>query len=301
MNFKQSAKDHKSRGIFYNFLSAICFYSATFFVHKGIYTNQLDFPPILYIFFRQILGLLVFAPFFIQYTKKKGSLDKANLWIWMRYVFNLGALFCFYVSIAQGGAGRSNVLNMTYPIFVLFSAILLLKEKMSNQQFFTACLSFFGIILFLWEISFTQNLSANLWALASAIFAGISITILRGATQKTETVVILFWIFLFGSITSFIFCYETLLKVSWQNSSTLLLSGLSGVFGQLFLTLSYKHINAITGSLISTIRIPLALLMGLVFLGESFIWNEYIGSSLILFANVLLALYASIRKSNKRA
>ena len=119
--------------------------------------------------------------------------------------------------------------------------------------------------------------------------AGLSIVCLRGAARERDASLILFWLFLLGTLLSFPLCYQELKLLKLKNSSYIVFSALCGVGAQWLLTLSYSRLEAVTGSLISTIRIPLALLMGLLLLGESFLWNEYLGAAVIFMCNILLA------------
>lgn len=290
-----------------NFASACFFYFATFFVHYGISQNidrGLATPDAsVYVFFRQALGLLFVAPFFISLNIKKASSIKPNIWIVARCFFNLSALFCFYVAVAQGGAGRANVLNMAYPILIIILAGPLLKEKISSYKVFLTILCFLGVILHLIDLTSIGKMGsyllggstvASFWALASAFLAALGIISLRGAAKKTSALTILFWLFLSGTFLTGFICYEQWSHLRAENWLPLLLSAFCGVSGQLCLTISYRNLDAVSGSIISTTRIPIALLIGSLFLAEHFLWNEYLGAVLIFLANILLSFSPQI-------
>ena len=286
-----------------NFLSALAFYLATFFVHAGIYQQSqepisqgvlhafVSFSPIFYVFFRQILGLFVFTPFFLKELRSSG-LGRPKPWVILRAFSNLAALLAFYQAVALSGAAHSNVLNMTYPAFVFVFAYFILKERPELGKIILLGLCLSGAFLQLlpgrssaWELS-----EGSLWGLASGALAGLSIVSLRRAARDTHPSIILFWLFLLGTLVSFPLCYQELKLLNLENSIYILLSALCGVSAQWFLTLSYAKLEAVTGSLISTVRIPLALLIGILFLGENFSWNEYLGAAIIFTCNILLAL-----------
>ena len=232
-----------------------------------------SFSPILYVFFRQILGLFVFTPFFFKELRFSESY-RPSLWVIVRALSNLAALLAFYQAVSLSGAGPSNVLNMTYPAFVFIFAYFLLKEKPDFRKIILLGLCLFGIFLQLFqsETSAWQLSEGSLWGLASGLLAGLSIASLRGAARENRAnpFVILFWLFLLGTLVSFPLCYQELGLLSIENSKYIFLSALCGVGAQWFLTLSYARLEALTGSLISTARIPLALLIGVLFLERKF-------------------------------
>ena len=62
-----------------------------------------------------------------------------------------------------------------------------------------------------------------------------------------------------------------------------------GILGQWTLSISYRYLDAPTGSVISASRIPIALFMGALFLGETLGLAAWLGAGLILLSNLLLA------------
>ena len=300
-----------------NFLSALSFYLATFFLHTGVYQEAPDLggakelsasgkvSPLLYVFSRQILGLFVFSIFLIR-KLPLSKLSRPNPWVSLRAFSNFAALFAFYQSTALSGASHSNVLNMTYPAFVLIFAYFLLEERPGLKKITLlglclcgAFLQFFPSGLLISKESNAWHFSeGSFWGLLSGALAGLSIVSLRRATHENHPFIILFWLFLCGTLVSFPFCWQELKFLTLRNSFPILLSALCGVGAQWLLTLSYAKLEAVTGSLISTVRIPLALFIGLLFLGENFLWNEYLGASLIFVSNILLTLSLGTRKES---
>ena len=78
-------------------------------------------------------------------------------------------------------------------------------------------------------------------------------------------------------------------------------SALCGMAGQWTLSVSYRTLDASSGSVISASRIPIALIVGAIALGEAFAWQPWLGAALILASNVLLALHSSHKSSQKTA
>ncbi len=278
-----------------NFVSAILFYFATFFLHQGLASTEARLDSGLYILARQALGLMVFGPLFIWHSLSSAHIIKPSRWIFLRCISNLIALIAFYQAVQTGGAGKANVLNMTYPAFVILCAYPLLREIPSIRQILLLILCLGGVLfgfsqqqldgLFLFHFS-----TSDLWGLSSGALAGISIVSLRGERRKgTNPIGILFWLFLSGSLASLFLYREQFALINTKDISFLILSASCGVTAQLCLTLSYSKLDALTGSIISTSRIPIALFLGSLLLSESFLWNEWLGATTIFIVNLLLA------------
>ena len=296
-----------------NFVSTFGFYLATFFVHKGleITENGSEISVNVYVFSRQLLGVTLFAPLFIIGHLKRSHLksdfnSKSSLlsvlpskWVVIRAFTNFSALFAFYQAVGLVGAAQGNILNMTYPFFVLLFAYPMLRERLSLSKIIIAIICFFGIFLYFLSsgVHVGQLSSGSLWGLASGIIAAISIISLRSATSEANDIQILFWLFAIGSIISLPLCYSELSLISLANLKYLLLSAICGLCAQWFLTLSYRKLDAITGSLTSTTRIPIAIAVGIFFLEDKFLWHEYLGALLIFISNVLIGLHSIGKKT----
>ena len=299
-----------------NFLSALMFYLATFFLHTGVRQgtqyneakgeapHSEEFSAVFYVFSRQILGLFVFS-FLLIRKFPVSKITKIGPWVVLRAFSNFAALFAFYQSTVASGASHSNVLNMTYPAFVLVFAWFFLKERPGIKKIILLGLCLCGAILHLLPVS---NSNAGLewyfsegsfWGILSGALAGLSIVSLRGAAREIHPFVILFWLFLCGSLLSLPLCYQELNFFTLRKCLPVFFSALCGVSAQWLLTLSYGKLEAVTGSLISTVRIPLALFVGLLFLGENFLWNEYTGAGLIFVCNILFAV--DLHRGRKKA
>ena len=294
-------------GLLANIISSFFFYLSTFFLHLDAVQLQSSFSAPVYVFARQILGLVVFAPIYWRLflsAEPSCRLHGKQEWLWVlgRAFLNLAAVFAFYQAASQAGAGKANILNMTYPIFACIFAVPILKEKLNSQKILLLTFCLLGILLnlqgtgsFVWNL----RLTGSLWALTSAFISSLAIVFLRGAAKNIHPVCILFWMFLLGSTISGIVCGKQLLSLSLGSLPLLIASATSGVLGQWFLTFSYRSIDVIKGSIASTSRIPIALLIGFFVLNEIFSWKEILGSFFIVCCNILLA-YQMKYSNNKK-
>ncbi len=230
-----------------------------------------------------------------------------------RGLFNLMALLCFYQSVAAGATGTANVLNMTYPAFVAMLAGPLLGERPDRRTLQLVTLAVSGVLLLIFVVP-EQNLAggaaglslpggfalrqpgaADLWGIASGLAAGFAIVSLRGAARVAGPIEILCWMFGIGTLA----LLPVHLGDAWQLMVApgdlprevwfVLGSASCGILGQWTLSISYRYLDAPTGSVISASRIPIALFMGALFLGETLGLAAWLGAGLILLSNLLLA------------
>ncbi|MEQ9364078.1 MAG: DMT family transporter [Leptospirales bacterium] len=282
-----------------NFASAWAFYLATVFLFLGSRTG--DLPPGFYAFTRYVLGFAIFgAWYFLERERLPRRGDGAVRFLILRGVFNLLALVCFYQSVAGGAAGKANVLNMTYPAFVALLAGPMLGEAPDRRTVALIALAVTGMLLniFDWKNGPALPSVADAWGIASGVAAGFAIVSLRGAARVASPIEILCWMFGLGAVALLPF---NLPEIAWLARRVgdgfnlpgevyyILASAGCGILGQWSLSVSYRYLDASSGSVISASRIPIALVAGVLFLGEALELWPWLGAALILMSNVLLA------------
>ncbi len=287
------------RGVLLNFGSAWAFYLATVFVHQG--TSLKWTQPEVYAVLRYFLGFLIFGGLFMARRLRAGPAAGSPppmKFLIMRGVFNVTAVLCFYRAVALGAAGKANVLNMTYPAFVALFAGPLLREFPRPRTLLLLLISLVGIALNFHEpLTGSRGLDvADLWGIASGISAGLAIVSLRGAAREADPVLILTWMFGMGLIVLLPLSWTGLTAIFGPLAMYIVPSALMGVLGQWLLTASYGRLPATTGSMISSSRIPIALVFGFLVLNESHSLFSWLGAGLIFVCNLLLAFQNSREK-----
>ena len=84
---------------------------------------------------------------------------------------------------------------------------------------------------------------------------------------------------------------------AWTSSSTwspltvfyVIVSGLCGILGQAALTYGYRYTTAVQGSVISSSRMIIALVVGIFFWLQPVFWQNLLGAGFIMAANVMLS------------
>lgn len=244
-----------------------------------------------YAFYRYYVGSIVFL--FLLIKKNIRLSFELPLPVFMRGITNGIAVIFFYLAIEWGETGRANVLNMTYPAFVALISGPLIREYPDFRTILSLILCIIGIFFYFIEPLLKlahEILISDIFALLSSITAAFSIVSLRSSAKIAPTEYILFWMFFLGVFITLPFCYKNLFLLDKSDLVYLLVSAVMGVLGQWFLTISYRYLDATTGSIVSGSRIPIALLFGFFFLGEPFSFFAWMGGLLIFTSNILIAL-----------
>ena len=274
-------------GFLLNLLSALSFYLATVFVHLGLPGSGVS--PEFFASVRYLVGFLAFGG--LLALTRKDEIRGPLRFVLLRALFNVGAVVCFYRAVALGETGQANVLNMTYPVFVAVLAPPLLGERVSGLVYGLAALCGLGILVHLLDrLPGFSPTGPEAWGLMSGVLAAFAIVSLRGAARVARAERILAYMFGFGFLSLIPFTLRDWTSAPATVWPMALGSAACGIAGQYLLTISYSRMDATTGSIVSSARIPMALAAGTLFLSEPFSLSGWLGAALIFASNLLLAL-----------
>jgi drug/metabolite transporter (DMT)-like permease len=274
------------------FLSAFCFYLSTVVIRWS--QAEVSLAPSYFVFTRFLLGFVVVCAV-LGYRRQLPRPRSYHLLLG-RTVFNCVAVYCFYMAVKYTSVAEANILNMTYPVFIAIISWFLLRRQRDPVALVMVAVAFAGIWLILapGKIDFK---TANLWGLASGLSASLSMTYLNISRQVHDTNTVLFFMFGLGSLLIFIIFKGDFF---WPDSQELYYLGLCaalGVAGQFLLTIGFRYVTVVDGSIISSLRILLAALLGPFVVGEPPLNAAgWVGALLLFGANALLALRRSAQQ-----
>jgi drug/metabolite transporter (DMT)-like permease len=268
------------------FLSAFCFYLSTVVIRWS--QAEVSIAPSYFVFARFLLGFLVVCASMI-YRRQRPRPRSYHLLLG-RTLFNCIAVYCFYMAVELTTVAEANILNMTYPIFVALISWAILRRQHDPVALAMVAVAVAGIWLILAPGKIDFKL-VNLWGLASGFTAALAMTYLNVSRQYHDTNTILFFMFGLGALVIFTIFHEDFF---WPNSHGFYYLGLcaaTGVAGQFLLTNGFRYVTAVDGSIISSMRILLAALLGPFVAGElplkAMGWT---GALLLFGANAVLAI-----------
>ena len=273
-------------GGFAVFASAFCFYFSTVVIRWS--QAEVAIEPSYFVFARFLLGIVVVCA--IMAYRRQPPRPRSYHLLLGRTLFNCVAVYCFYMAVKFTSVVEANILNMTYPVFVALISWALLRQQRDPIALSMVALAFAGIWLILSpaKIDFKP---ANLWGLASGLSASVSMTYLTVSRQHHDTNTVLFFMFGLGALLILAVFHGDFF---WPNSLELYylcFCSAAGVAGQFLVTLGFRYVTAVDGSIISSMRILLAALLGPFVAGEpSLAAAGWVGALLLFGANAVLAV-----------
>jgi drug/metabolite transporter (DMT)-like permease len=267
------------------FGSAFFFYLSTLVIRWAQGTVAID--PAYYVFSRFLLGFVVVAA--AMGFRREGPRVRNWHFLIGRAFSNSLAVFCFYKAVSLTTVAEANILNMTYPLFVTLYAWTFLKQQRDLPATGALLAAFAGVWLILspGEIGLHPG---NLWGLASGALAAAAIVYLNLCRRDHDTLTILFFLFGLGALGIYAVYADRIFLPGRRELGYLAACAASGVIGQFLLTLGFRHVTAVEGSVLSSTRILLAALLGPLLAADPPLaaWG-WIGALLIFGADVFLA------------
>ena len=268
------------------FASAFCFYLSTVVIRWSQSEVMID--PGYFAFARFLLGFLVVCVI-MAVTRQAPRPRKYHLLVG-RTVANCAAVLCFYIAVTRTSVAEANILNMTYPVFVAVLSWILLRNQRDLLATAMVPVAFVGIWLIVEPGQMRIN-PGNIWGLTSGICASAAILYLNVSRQYHDSNTILFFMFGLGALITLVVFYG---RIFWPDARTLyylfLCAGF-GITGQFLLTIGFRYVTAVEGSIISSMRIFLAALLGPFVVGEAWLTGSgWLGALLLFAVNAVLAV-----------
>jgi drug/metabolite transporter (DMT)-like permease len=279
-------------GGFAVFASAFCFYFSTVVIRWS--QAEVAIEPSYFVFARFLLGFLVVCA--IMAYRRQPPRPRSYHLLLGRTLFNCVAVYCFYMAVKFTSVAEANILNMTYPVFVVLISWALLRQQRDPVALAMVAFAFVGIWLILSpaRIDFKP---ANLWGLASGLSASCAMTYLNVSRRYHDTNTVLFFMFGVGALLIFAVFHGDFFRPDSQEFYYLGLCSATGVAGQFLLTIGFRYVTAVDGSIISSMRILLAALLGPFVVGELPLdATGWVGAMLLFGANAILAVRRGLQE-----
>ena len=279
-------------GGFAVFASAFCFYFSTVVIRWS--QAEVAIEPSYFVFARFLLGFVVVCA--IMAYRRQPPRPRSYHLLLGRTLFNCVAVYCFYMAVKFTSVAEANILNMTYPIFVALISWALLRQQRDPVALAMVAFAFVGIWLILSpaRIDFKP---VNLWGLASGLSASCAMTYLNVSRRYHDTNTVLFFMFGVGALLIFAVFHGDFFPPDSQEFYYLGLCSAIGVAGQFLLTIGFRYVTAVDGSIISSMRILLAALLGPFVVGELPLdATGWVGAMLLFGANAILAVRRGLQE-----
>lgn len=271
------------RGILLMCGSTLCFA----LMHAMIRHASAELPPLVIAFFRNVLGLLVFAPIFL--SQGFGFLRTKRIGLHaFRSLLNAGAMLMFFSALAITPIAHVTALGFSAPIFAAVLSVVLLGEKIRARRWTAIIIGFVGVLVILRPGMIPIDAGSAL-VLASAVLWAIVLMIIRVMGRTESSMTITAYMNLFLSLFSFGPALWVWVWPSAEGWIWLVLIGFTGTVAQIGLSQAMKETEPTVVMPFDFLRLIWVAALGWVAFGEvpdRFVW---IGGAIIFSSGFYLA------------
>jgi len=243
-------------------------------------------------FLRAFFGLVVMLPLLVR--DGAGAYRPKNIrgQFW-RGAMHAAALNLFFLALPHIPLADVTAIQFTTPIFVLFGAALLLKEKVSAARWIAAAIGFSGVLIVIAPHLAHGGAGGGGWwslvLLASSPFFAASFLINKALTRHDSPGTIVFW----QGITVTLFTLPLAIP-AWQNPTPLqwlafLAAGLLGTVAHYCMTRAFSLADISAVQPVRFLDLIWASLLGLAIFGTSPSATALVGGVVIVASTIWLA------------
>ena len=279
------------RGIMFKVM-AVCLF---IFMASFIKAASVEVPPGQAVFFRSFFAL----PVILGWLAMRGELRSGwktpnpvgHFW---RGLLGTSAMGLGFTGLGLLPLPEVTAIGYAAPLLVVVFASMFLNEKVGVYRLSAVLLGMIGVLIVLSpRLSIGAGLSTGetlgaVVVLMGAVFAALAQVFVRKLVQTEGTAAIVFWF----SITSAVLALCTL-PWGWAMPSVgvaamLIMAGLLGGLGQIFLTSSYRYADASLVAPFDYASMVLALIIGYFVFDEVPTGTMLLGAGIVILAGVLI-------------
>lgn len=246
-----------------------------------------DLPTIQKVLFRNLISLIIA---FISIRKSKKLLLgkwENQKYLLARSISGLTGMILYFYSIEKLPLSDSSMLNKLSPFFITLFAIIFLKEKLTSTKVISMIVVFVGAILII-KPQFNLTIIPALSGFLSAMFAGISYTIVRFLKNREEPSTIVFYFSLISVIGSLPFVIMNFKVMTILQVIYLLFTGIFAAIAQFSLTYAYKYSPASEVAIYNYSNIIFSCFIGYVLWSEIPDFLSLIGGIIIIGTSIIV-------------
>lgn len=254
--------------------------SALAFTFLNVFVKSLNTFSIYQIIFFRSLGSLFFTiPILIKLNIS--PLGNRRLLLILRGVFGLTSMGLFFLSLKYIEMGTSVALRYVAPIFATVFALFFLKEKIKIFQWLCFILAFTGVI-FLKGFDTEIKFEGVLFALLSAVFAGLVYITIRKIGNKDHPIVVVNYFMFISMIFGGLMMIRYWITPTLNQLLTFMCLGVFGYFAQLFMTKALQIGETNQVAPLKYLEVIFTMIVGLVWFNESYSLLSVFGVLLII-------------------
>lgn len=272
------------KGLCFATLSALCFTLMGVIVHdlKGDY-NAYELTQ-----FRALWLIILLLPFALREFIRSFKLDSYA--VWMRAILGGIGLILNYTSLQLLSISTASVMiaGLT-TIFVTLGERIIFGSEISQSKVIGILVVFIGLLLYYNEATFEMDRYLYLYPFFGSIFSAAAFLSLKKATTVASTSGILFILSLVTLLIASCFSFDLdKISSSFYSGNILVLAFLS-LLTQVFLVVSYRHIQPSDATVASQTAVFWCLLIDVFWNGKEVQFVDIMATLAIFFGIYLIA------------
>lgn len=208
----------------------------------------------------------------------------------MRSITGAGAMFCTFSALTLIPLADAVSIGFAAPLFIVVLAVITLGERVHLYRWSAVAVGFMGVILMIgphFETGTTSLLGAS-FALAGAVLTAASMILIRRMSAQEHSITIAFYFSLTCAAVGLCTLVTGWHAQSPMQTGVLVMTGLLGGVGQLFLTLSYRYAEASVIAPLDYTNMIWATILGYFVFGELPTTIVWAGSIIVISAGLLI-------------
>jgi drug/metabolite transporter (DMT)-like permease len=247
-----------------------------------------EVPSEVIVFFRSLFAIFILLPWVLHQGVNILSWQQLRLHF-LRSVSGLGAMYCFFYTIAHIPLAEASLLKLTMPFFLPILSVFWLAEAVTSRTIWAIILGFIGVAVILKPGAETFS-SVSFIALLGGFLAAVATSTIRRMSAVDSSINIVFYFAVIGSVLSAIPLFWSEFTLTRHALLLLFTVAILATISQLIMTHAYQIAPSARIGPFSYVSVIFATSYGWWFWHESVDHWFFIGASLVVFAGILLIL-----------
>jgi drug/metabolite transporter (DMT)-like permease len=223
--------------------------------------------------------------------------------IWMGSLLNAIRMILYVLSYKLTTMTNAVVLLYTWPLFALLIHSITTREKLKVKEIGLLIIAFSGVILLNAHKGFSlsgSDMKGNIFMIISALIFAISLLIFKDALVDHSEGEVLYFQNALGAVILIPFLAAEIPGMPLTATLTGLLYGFSvGIIGYGCFFIALKRLPIFQYGVLGYFEVFIAVLFGILLLGEEVRWNIILGALMILITSFLSRMEAQIKPADQ--
>ena len=200
------------------------------------------------------------------------------------------AMFCNFAAYTLLPLANATAIGFAAPLFVVILAALTLGERVHIYRWSAVVIGFAGVVVIAGpEAGLSHSaLYGALFALAGAGLQGMAMVLIRRMSAHEHSITIAFYFMLTSAAVSVLTAGFGWRWPAWPEGAVLLITGLAGGIGQIFLSFSYRYSEASVLAPFDYAAMIWAVVLGYFIFMEVPATQVWIGSAVVIASGLLI-------------